>query len=266
MTVAETSTENYVTRPSRARRSAISIASVGAIIVVWAVAAEIVQSRELPGPLAVVRYIVEQSLNGDMLFHLGMTLWRVIASFVIAMAIGTIIGLAMGQSALTNRIGDPWLIFFLNIPALVVIILAYIWIGLTEVAAIAAVAINKIPNVVVTIREGARALDPGLDEMARAYRMTGWEKLRHVVLPQLQPYFAAATRSGIALIWKIVLVVELLGRSNGVGFQLHINFQLFDVTAILGYTLAFIIVMLAVELLLVQPIERHTTRWRNRPV
>ena len=118
--------------------------------------------------------------------------------------------------------------------------------------------------------DDAPAIDPKakniLDEMARAYRMSPLSKLRNVTLPQLQPYFAVASRSGISLIWKIVLVVELLGRPNGVGFELHLNFQLFNVTAILGYTLAFVAVMLAIEYLLVQPIERHSTRWRNKPV
>ena len=137
---------------------------------------------------------------------------------------------------------------------------------LAPAAAIGAVALNKIPNAIVTLREGARSLDPGLEEMARAYRLSYWSKLRNVTLPQLQPYFAAASRSGISLIWKIVLVVELLGRSNGVGFELYLNFQLFNVTAILGYTLAFVAVMLVIEYLLVQPVERHTTRWRNKPV
>ena len=82
------------------------------------------------------------------------------------------------------------------------------------------------------------------------------------MLPQLQPYIAAATRSGIALIWKIVLVVELLGRSNGVGFQIHLHFQLFDVSTILAYTLTFVAIMLLVELLLLQPLEKHARRWR----
>ena len=88
---------------------------------------------------------------------------------------------------------------------------------------------------------------------------------RNVTLPQLQPYFAAASRSGISLIWKIVLVVELLGRPNGVGFQIYTYFQLFDVAAILAYTLAFVSIMLLIELLLVQPFERRATRWRRRP-
>ncbi|MCK5924010.1 MAG: ABC transporter permease subunit [Methylococcales bacterium] len=185
-------------------------------------------------------------------------------AFVVAMLIGSAIGISLGMNDGLNRFFDPWVILFLNIPALVVIVLAYIWFGLNEIAAVGAVAVNKIPNVIVTLREGARALDTDLNEMARVYRFTRWKKLVHVVLPQLQPFFAAATRSGISLIWKIVLVVELLGRSNGVGFQIHLYFQLFDVATILAYTFAFVMIMLAVEYLVLQKIELSLSRWRRK--
>ncbi len=233
----------------------------------WFAAAEIAQSRLLPGPVAVIHYVIHESLctaTSSPAWHHALARGRIVRG-------GddhgvSAFGLLMGQVPAVNRALDPWLIVLLNLPALVIIILAYIWFGLNEAAAIGAVALNKIPNVNVMPREGARSLDPGLDEMARAYRLTPWSKFRNVTLPQLQPYFAAASRTGLSLIWKIVLVVELLGRPNGVGFELHLNFQLFNVTAILGYTLAFVAVMLAIEYLLVQPLERYTTRWRNKPV
>jgi NitT/TauT family transport system permease protein len=101
--------------------------------------------------------------------------------------------------------------------------------------------------------------------MAQVFRMGAWTRMRHVVLPQLAPYLAAAARSGLSLVWKIVLIVELLGRPNGVGFEIGVAFQLFDVTRILAYALAFVAVMLAIETFLVQPIERHVARWRPRP-
>ena len=143
------------------------------------------------------------------------------------------------------------------------IILAYIWVGLVESAAILAVALNKLPNTTVTIREGARAMDEGLLEMARVFRVPWHRTLRDVVLPQLYPYLLAATRSGLALIWKIVLVAELLGRSNGVGFQLGTYFQLFDVASILAYAIAFIAVVQLIEWGLLMPLERHLSRWRR---
>ena len=127
----------------------------------------------------------------------------------------------------------------------------------------AAVAINKIPNVVVTLREGARALNLDYTEMAQVFRLGRVKTLRHVVLPQLSPFIVAAARSGLALIWKIVLVVELLGRSNGVGFQLNLFFQLFDVASILAYTIAFVVVVQVIELGILQPLETRANRWRR---
>lgn len=248
------------------RRAAVRVLSIAAFFGVWWLASLWFGPRLAPGPVSVLAFVWRETASGELPYHLGITLARVAAAFVLAMAIGSAVGLAMGRSRATNTVLEPWLILLLNAPALVVIVLAYIWIGLTETAAILAVALNKIPNVTVTVREGARAMDPSYMEMARVYRFPRASIYRDVILPQLQPYLAAAARSGLALIWKIVLVVELLGRSNGVGFQINLYFQLFDVRAILGYTLAFVAIMLAVEFVVVQPIETRASRWRPRPV
>ena len=217
-----------------------------------------------PGPEAVFAAVVAEGRSGALILHLSATLARVALSFALAMALGTALGLLMGRVKLADKLGDPWLVVLLNLPALVIIILAYVWGGLTEAAAIAAVAINKLPNTIVTIREGARALDPALDEMARVFAMPRARVIRHVVMPQVAPYFAAAARSGLSLVWKIVLVAELLGRPNGIGFEMGIAFQLFDVTRIIAYALVFVAVMLTIETVLVQPLERHASRWRVR--
>ena len=226
------------------------------------IAAAFGDGRTLPSPTAVFSSLINEATSGELFYHLFMTLMRVLAAFFVAMVIGSAVGIALGIKQRVDQFFDPWVILLLNIPALVIIVLAYIWFGLNEAAAIGAVAVNKIPNVIVTMREGARALGKDLSEMASVYRFPKLKTLRHVILPQLQPFFAAATRSGIALIWKIVLVVELLGRSNGVGFQIHLYFQLFDVATILAYTLSFVFIMLLVEFLVLQKFETAATRWR----
>jgi NitT/TauT family transport system permease protein len=249
---------------ARLRPALLPALSILLLLALWQAAALYADNpRRLPAPPAVLALMVELTLQGELLYNLGITLLRVAASFVVAMLIGTALGIAMGRSALLDRLGHPWLVFFLNIPALVTIVLAYIWIGLVETAVIVAVAANKIPNVVVTLREGARALDRDLLEMAASFRLGRGRTLRYVVLPQLYPYLAAAARSGLAVIWKIVLVTELLGRSNGVGFEIGLYFQLFDVTGILAYTVAFVIVIQLIEWSLLLPLERHVGRWRR---
>jgi len=234
------------------------------LLATWWLISQFVEPQTLPGPERVLEAIAAQMRSGDIFFQLGVTLARVFAAFTIAMAAGTAIGLLMGRVKLADRLGDPWLIVLLNLPALVIIVLAFIWGGLTEIAGVLAVAINKLPNTVVTVREGARALDSSLDEMAKVFALPRRKYLWHVVLPQLGPYLAAAGRSGLSLVWKIVLIVELLGRPNGIGFQIGVAFQLFDVTLILAYAFAFVAVILVIETAVVQPIERRASRWRIR--
>ncbi len=241
----------------------IRLASLAALIFLWQIGAWLSDPRRLPGPLAVFDAMLSEAQSGALFSNLAITLARVIASFLLAMSLGAAIGYVMGRRRLVDRLLDPWLVVLLNLPALVVIVLAYVWAGLTEAAAIGAVALNKLPNAIVVIREGARALDPQLDEMAQAFRFSRAARLRHLVAPQLAPYLAAATRSGLSLVWKIVLVVELLGRPNGVGFEINMAFQLFDMKLLLAYALPFVALMLGVETLLVQPLERYVARWRR---
>ena len=244
---------------SRATWPALSMCG---LLLVWAFAAVIAQSDLLPGPATVWDTALREFRAGYFV-DLGATLARVIAAFVLAMGIGSAIGIALGMSRAADRLFDGWLLFFLNLPALVTIILCYVWFGLTEAAAITAVAINKIPNVAATLREGARALSRDLSEMALLYEISWSARLRHVILPQLAPFFAVAARNGLALVWKIVLVVELLGRPNGIGFEIHNHFQLFDVSGILAYALGFILVVQAIEIGLLGPWERAANRWRR---
>jgi NitT/TauT family transport system permease protein len=257
----------FFSQPMRSVSPALSravwfVLSLAALLAIWEIAAYFAQSRYLPSPATVAGVVSEGVRSGEIPYHVGVTLWRVVISFVIAMAIGCVIGICLGLFPSADKFFDSWLILFLNMPALVSIILCYIWFGTNEMAAIAAVLLNKIPNVAVTMREGARALNPEFAEMAQVYRLGWWKSLLHVTIPQLAPFFAAAARSGLALVWKIVLVVELLGRSNGVGFQMQIAFQNFRVADILAYAISFIAVIQVIELLLLHPWERHANRWR----
>ena len=250
---------SWVAASSLAQR----IGSIALFIAVWQIAADAVHSRLLPSASAVFVVLAQECVHGPLLFNLGVTLARVAAAFSVAMVVGTAIGIVMGRSRTINALFDSWLVLLLNLPALVIIVLAYVWFGLTEAAAIGAVAVNKIPNTAVTLREGARALDRSYSDMAASFHVGRWRTLRHVIMPQLYPYIFATARSGLALVWKIVLIVELLGMSNGIGFEIELYFQQFDVTRILAYSISFMIVIQLIEWAIFQPLERRASAWRQ---
>jgi len=234
-----------------------------AFLALWQGSALYINNHTLPTPAAVALVFWQACVSGQLPFHLGVTLLRLFVSFSIAMLLGSAIGIVLGRHKKLDAFFDNWLVIFLNVPALVTIILCYVWFGLIESAAILAVVINKLPSVIVTIREGARSLDQDLLDMAHSFCFSQRKTLTHVIWPQLHPFVMAATRSGLALIWKIILVVELLGRSNGMGYQLHLFFQMFDVASILAYTIAFVGVIQLIELLILKPLDRKALRWRR---
>jgi len=238
-------------------------ASFVLLLAIWEIAARSAGSKTLPTIEAVAAALLDELARGELLHHLAVTLGRVFAAFTLAMAFGSALGLAMARWRALDLVLDGWVVLLLNLPALVIAVLAYVWFGLTEAAAIGAVVINKLPLVAMTMREGGRSLARELAEMATVFRLSRWRRFRHVTTPQLLPFFLVSARSGLSLIWKIVLVVELLGRSDGVGFKLQLYFQLFDVPHILAYALAFAAIVQLIEWGLLQPLERRAGAWRR---
>ena len=241
----------------------LRIASVGLFFLIWEISSRFLEVDLLPGPESVFEKIIEELNNEELIFHTLITLKRVFISFCIAMLIGSFFGIYMGRKERLNTFLDDWLVLGLNVPALVIIILCYVWFGLNEVAAILAVSLNKIPMVAVIMREGARSIEQDYVDVGKFYQISKKKFFTKIFLPQLYPYVLSSARSGLSLIWKIVLVVELLGRSNGIGFKLHEFFQFFDISSILAYTFAFVIVMLAIENFLFVPLDNFANKWRK---
>lgn len=245
------------------RLHAVRIWPVIGVLLLWQWAGAEFDAKTLPQPSVIAALLWKEATAGELLFHLGMTLRRVALSFSIAMAIGVVLGIGMGIYKRLDRLLDTFLIIGLNIPALVTIVLCYIWFGLTETAAVVAVSLNKIPMVAISLREGARALDNNLSQVGLVYKLSWFDIARKIVLPQLLPYLFGAIRNGLAIIWKIVLVVELLGCSNGVGFQIGSYFHFFDIAGVLAYTVAFTLVIFSIELIVLRPTEKYLFRWRS---
>jgi NitT/TauT family transport system permease protein len=183
--------------------------------------------------------------------------------FALSLGLGCVLGLALGRVRGLDRLFGPWVVVGMNLPAIVLAILCYIWLGLTDFALVLAVVLNKVPLVTATIAQGVRSFGPDYDELARAFRMSRGDRLRLIYLPQLMPHVLTAARSGLALVWKIVLVFEVLGADGGVGFRISLFFQFFDMKGILAYSCAFVVLIMALEYLVLRPLEERLLAWQS---
>jgi NitT/TauT family transport system permease protein len=218
----------------------------------------------LPPPDRVLGRIAEAASTGVLATNLLLTVRRVVVAFAVALVVSLPVGAAMGFFRGVERLLTPWLVVALSIPGLIWALVALLLFGLSELTVYTAIAAGLVPMFVVNWWQGVKALDRDLLLMARVYRASGWRVARDVVLPQLIPQLFASTRYGLAWGWKIVVVIEMLGFGNGVGYLLYESYHLFSMERVLAWALAFLAVMLVLEYGVIAPLERRYTAWRPR--
>lgn len=246
-----------------ARRILPVAAAVGIAVAVWWPLTVPLRGF-LPTPLQVAISFVEAWTGSEFYGHLLATLRRVAIGWISAVVVGSAIGIWMGRSRLFEALALPWAMVGLALPAPVVIIFSMLLLGLKESSTLVGLFVSVVPFVINIVYEGVRAIDPGLQEMARAYRFPWRERLRHVILPQVAPSLMAGVRFGFAMSWKIVVIIEALSQPDGIGAQLELFFRLLRADKVLAWTFAFTAVMVLVEYLGFRPVEHRLFRWRTR--
>lgn len=229
----------------------------------WLLLSQLLGPRLFPGPLVTLEFALAQLERGTLTFHLWATMQRVLIAFIVGMTFGVAIGVLMGASRWCDRLFEIWLVVGLTFPRIVLFVMAYLILGLNELAIVLALILTIIPTIVVQVREGTQALDPKLTDMARAFRRPPLAIWRKVVFPQLLPYIIGTARSSLSIAWRLVVLGELLGRTSGVGYQIQFYFQMFNMTGILAYGIAMMLVLAAIDLGVMSTLQRVAFRWRR---
>ncbi len=242
----------------------LRLASVAGALLLWWLLSLMMPANLLPGPVVATVTLLKNFAQGDVLPHLAITLLRVTGGLALAMLIGVPIGIFMGINQRAEKVLDIWVMVGLTVPSLCYAIICFILIGLNELATIVAIGLTAAPSIAINLWEGVKTIDFKLVQMARIFEVGRTKVLLRVLLPQVLPYVMASIRMGLGIVWKIAVLVELIGRPNGVGFKLFYWYQLADMAQVLAWTLLFTLVMLAIELGILKQLEYRLFGWRPR--
>jgi ABC-type nitrate/sulfonate/bicarbonate transport system permease component len=201
--------------------------------------------------------MTEGSLPSDLLFS-GKNFVLGLSAATVA---GVVFGVLIGWYRKLRLIFDPFLNALYATPRLAMMPLIIIWFGTGWKSKVFIVFISSFFPVLVNTVAGIRSLDPDLLRAARAFCASDWQIFKTVAIPGSVPFILTGIRQGVALGLIGVVVGEMFGGSEGVGFLVAYGGQTFQTdTAFVGVIILAIAGMLLT--FLTERLERRFSRWR----
>lgn len=231
----------------------------------WEAMARALHSPLVPDAAAVAGELAGILSSGFAFTEIGVTFLRMSLGFLLALAIALPVGIVTALSRFAERFFEPGIILGLTVPGLVWALLCVIWFGVSLSSPVVAVALGVLPALIISVQHGIRSLDHDLVDMVHVFRMPRVMVLRKVWLPLLYSFIISGCRVGFSIAWKVIVLVEIFGMSDGVGYQLNAQFSTQNVEGVLAWTIAFWAAMLLVEHGIFQALESHANRWKKRP-
>ncbi len=252
----------------RTRAICLRIGSIFVLLFIWWVTSILMDDVEvLPGPVLIGKTIATNLVTlgpegQTAYFHIGITLARTFVAFAAAMLAGIGIGLAMGLRKVFEHSLMALIPLMLTMPTILMVFLAVLWFGFTEIGSLVAVVAVVTPFVAVNMFEGTKAMDKSLIDMAKTFKASKGMLIRKVYLPQLLPYIFSAFRFGFGITWKIVALAETFGLKFGIGYMFFFWFEQFNMEQVLAWIILFVILMLVLEHGVFARLESRAFAWR----
>ena len=212
----------------------------------------------MPGPWAVAVSVALLFTDTDFIGHTLSSTLRVVASVIIAVALGWLLAHLPHRYRLLDVIVHERIKPFLNsFPSVGWAILAVIWFGTSDAAIVFVEVAILTPFCLVNVSEGLKELDRELVEMGESFTRNRRKTFFKIMLPLLMPYVMAAVRIAYGVGWKIALVAELFGAESGLGFLMLRAQTLADASTVFGTCFAIVFIFFAGERLVIDPLARR---------
>lgn len=205
----------------------------------------------LPSPAQVAGSLLSLCVEGGFWLTVGQTCLRVLWGFVLAAVVGTGLAALSYWLAPVKAFVLPALGVIKATPVASFIILALVWVKSGQLTALIAF-LMVVPIFFNNVMEGIGSADCELLEMASAFSLSRWRRLRHIYTPAVKPFFLSALTSGIGFAWKSGIAAEVLGHPNpAIGTEIY-NAKIYLETAdLFAWTLVVIVLSMVIEKVLV---------------
>ncbi|WP_069169455.1 ABC transporter permease [Streptomyces griseus] len=245
------------------------VTAVVLVVLVWQllVWAEVTDDYKLPPPAAVWRSLTDMWLQGTLLEVVWTSVSRGLLGFLMAVAIGTPLGLLVARVKVVRAAIGPILSGLQSLPSVAWVAPAIIWLGLDDRTMYAVILLGAVPSVANGLVSGVDQVPPLYLRAGRTLGATGLRGTIHIVLPASLPGYLAGLKQGWAFSWRSLMAAEIIASSPdlglGLGQLLENGRNNFDMPGIFLAILLILFVGIAIDLLIFSPLERRVLRSRG---
>jgi NitT/TauT family transport system permease protein len=239
-----------------------TVMALTAVVAAWALLSRRYGAYVLPGPVAVVSGFAEIVQSGEIWKHTAASLARIAIGFGAAVLVSLALALGGFASTVARGIVEDVLAILNSTSVFVWIVISLIWFGLSNWGPIFTTFMITLPVVASTLVEGVLSVDRRLLEMGDVYRLDSRQKFASIVIPSTLPYLVAGTKVGFGLALKVSVVAEIFGVTSGIGYAMNLSREILATRMVFVWALVMIAIMVVVDKLLFDAVDRRLTRWR----
>ncbi|WP_327326722.1 ABC transporter permease [Streptomyces sp. NBC_01210] len=243
--------------------------AVALVIVVWQVLvwAKATEEYKLPAPSAVWDSVSQMWLEGTLLEVVWTSVSRGLLGFLMALAIGTPLGLLVARVKFVRAAIGPILSGLQSLPSVAWVPPAVIWLGLEPSMMYAVILLGAVPSIANGLVSGVDQVPPLFLRAGRTLGATGLRGTWHIVLPAALPGYVAGLKQGWAFSWRSLMAAEIIASSPelglGLGQLLENGRNNADMPGVFLAIILILIVGIAIDLLIFSPLERWVLRSRG---
>ena len=243
------------------KERSLQLLSVVALVIVWQIAATIIDSSALPPPGTVAVEFWQLVEGGDALAPLYSSLLSTVLGFVLGFLLGFVYGILANLSPRFEMMSSGLFNIALFTPTLIVIFLGLIMLGHdNRLTVVLVVGFSIFTTVGTYIRDALRELDAEIVAMATSFKVGLLQRLKDIYIPHLIPPMLGAGRIAFSMAWKVAFLAEVFGFPEGLGWNVRSAYTVYDMPRLLAWLSVFVVAILIVEQL-TRMLERAVVKW-----
>lgn len=256
-------------RASAKRGGKLKIALLGlvlplAALAVWQTVSglKLVSATLFPSPLSIAEEFAAMVQSGELFHHLRVSVQRAAYGFLLGGSLGLLTGLLVGLRKRAEYMLDPTLQMLRTVPHLAITPLFILWFGFDELSKILLIALGAFFPLYVNTFLGVRNVDSKLFDVAKVLEFSRFRQITKLVLPSALPNVLLGLRLSLGVAWLGLVVAELMGSSEGIGYMIQDARQFSRTTAVFVGILIFAVVGKLVDSV-VRLLEERLLKWRD---